>query len=835
MALVADIEHNDYTAAESGQSFIIQAGTTPYIAKTGGGVPTWGTTLPSASNLFMGSLTEDGNTVWINRGVNYGDGEQPSVMNWGIKAPTIAPSYEATGSAISWQKGTYYSPASVYIDPTHGNLWQITTAGVTGATQPSWPSGPTHQQKVVILSAYADGTNIYFTTSTQSPALASGDTVVLQNMCALGANIGGQPTLPNLNGVSLTVSATGLTTTAFQAPYTTNTFGSSGIPIQEYGQALKTNTATTVADGAAVWTCIQLAASLTWTAHTHYNVGDFLVANSSIFQLGPQVQPFVRGSITTQAWPKNHAFAGAFDKSYPAGTGSITLPTVAGLHWVGDASGLPQNTQMFAINGAGEVGSSTDSGQFENWEAAIYCSIFIPAPGTYVFTLAHDDGAYFSFDTSTGATLLSGTGHNIPPSFGTTGTTAVKGYTGCVGNNVSNANTDSAQWSFPSAGVYEVEIDWCNWQGQSCMIFSCPGPATMYTITTGGQDVGIGINESGTNAPTFPAFTTTGANYNLTSGLIEWGASVVEVQNGAQQYTWNNLGPVSDYVWTASTFYTLPGTLIIDSNGNQQAPYETGISGATAPAWQSTVGAITKDNPNLQWICEGSVPAQTQTGNTITALSQQGWLYWIALVNTLDQTVSNVGPVSLPTGPIDKGQVTFPPGSGLPTNLSDIDPQADYVAIFRSTDGFSTPLLIPGFVNSPYTVPLTQYLRNGYVDEVPDAELNNLEQGAQAGENTPPAIGAKNLTYHLSRIWYSIGDTVYYTTGPLAPIGNGTDGTAPGNFATCSSQIRRLVPTAIGMLVFTVSDIYIIAGNGTATSPILPAIPYLTGIGLANY
>src|SRR5271166_2819645 len=835
MALVADLEHHNYTAAESGQSFIIQAGTTPYIAKTGGSVPTWGTTLPSASNLFMGSLTEDGNTVWINRGVNYGDGEQPSVMNWGIKAPTIAPSYEATGSAISWQKGTYYSPASVYIDPTHGNLWQITTAGVTGATQPSWPSGPTHQQKVVILSAYADGTNIYFTTSTQLPALASGDTVVLQNMCALGTNIGGQPTLPNLNGVSLTVSATGLTTTEFQAPYTTNTFGSSGTPIQEYGQALKTNTATTVADGAAVWTCIQLAASLTWTAHTHYNVGDFLVANSSIFQLGPQVQPFVRGSITTQAWPKNHAFAGAFDKSYPAGTGSITLPTVAGLHWVGDASGLPQNTQMFAINGAGEVGSSTDSGQFENWEAAIYCSIFIPAPGTYVFTLAHDDGAYFSFDTSTGATLLSGTGHNIPPSFGTTGTTAVKGYTGCVGNNVSNANTDSAQWSFPSAGVYEVEIDWCNWQGQSCMIFSCPGPATMYTITTGGQDVGIGINESGTNAPTFPAFTTTGANYNLTSGLIEWGASVVEVQNGAQQYTWNNLGPVSDYVWTASTFYTLPGTLIIDSNGNQQAPYETGISGATAPAWQSTVGAITKDNPNLQWICEGSVPAQTQTGNTITALSQQGWLYWIALVNTLDQTVSNVGPVSLPTGPIDKGQVTFAPGSGLPTNLADIDPQADYVAIFRSTDGFSTPLLIPGFVNSPYTVPLTQYLRNGYVDEVPDAELNNLEQGAQAGENTPPAIGAKNLTYHLSRIWYSIGDTVYYTTGPLAPIGNGTDGTAPGNFATCSSQIRRLVPTAIGMLVFTVSDIYIIAGNGTATSPILPAIPYLTGIGLANY
>jgi len=37
------------------------------------------------------------------------------------------------------------------------------------------------------------------------------------------------------------------------------------------------------------------------------------------------------------------------------------------------------------------------------------------------------------------------------------------------------------------------------------------------------------------------------------------------------------------------------------------------------------------------------------------------------------------------------------------------------------------------------------------------------------------------------------------------------------------------------MLAFTLSDIYIIPGNGTNTSPILPAIPYLTGIGLGNY
>jgi hypothetical protein len=76
---------------------------------------------------------------------------------------------------------------------------------------------------------------------------------------------------------------------------------------------------------------------------------------------------------------------------------------------------------------------------------------------------------------------------------------------------------------------------------------------------------------------------------------------------------------------------------------------------------------------------------------------------------------------------------------------------------------------------------------------------------------------------------------VYWTTGPVAPIGNGIDGYAPGNVANCPSQVKRLVPTALGMLVFTVSDIYIIAGNGTSTSPLLPAIPYFTGIGLGSY
>jgi hypothetical protein len=231
----------------------------------------------------------------------------------------------------------------------------------------------------------------------------------------------------------------------------------------------------------------------------------------------------------------------------------------------------------------------------------------------------------------------------------------------------------------------------------------------------------------------------------------------------------------------------------------------------------------------LNWINEGPIPPITPAAGAIVATTDQGWLYWVALVNTLDNTVSNLSPVSIGTGPVN-GNVTIPAGSGLTT----FDPQADYVAIFRSTDGGAIPLLVPGLGNSYWTLPLTTYLQDGFVDSTPDVGLNELITGANAGENTPPMPGSVAVSYHLGRLWYSIGTVVYYTSGANAPSGNG-NGTSPLNYDVLPSRVVRLVPTAIGMLVFTISDIYIISGNGTASSPILPAIPYLTGVGLANY
>jgi len=100
----------------------------------------------------------------------------------------------------------------------------------------------------------------------------------------------------------------------------------------------------------------------------------------------------------------------------------------------------------------------------------------------------------------------------------------------------------------------------------------------------------------------------------------------------------------------------------------------------------------------------------------------------------------------------------------------------------------------------------------------------------------PPGLrlGATNLALHLNRIFFSIGNVVYWTTGSAAPIGNGFEGVSPLNNATFPSLVKRIVPTVIGALVWTVSDIYLLAGNGTSQSPIFP-VPYLPEKGINSY
>ena len=835
--------------ASSGQTGILQveqgitSGLTDNIgdvtitvpATTGSGVPSWGTTAPAAANNFQGSITVDGNIIWVNRG--------STVENWGIDAPTQAPLFTASGAATGWAANTYYSIASIYQDNVSGFLWQISTPGIVGATQPVWPASPTPQVKVDIISLYITGNVVHAVTSTQS--FTAGEVVTMQFLGPASF----------LNGINLTVSATGLSSTTFQAPFTHSNYASAGNPAIDEGIGILganvANPTTTQADNAAVWTCIQTPASLTWAANHHYFQHDYLIAtpaagSASYFQLNkkqqnnyPTPQGNLQGAITAHYWHSDNN--GAFDKFFPQ-TISDSTNTAGSLFW---NTATPTSDMLaYAINGAGTIGAGSDISSNNSGEWAILCNIFIPAAGTYTFSLTHDDGAFFSFDdVTTSAFKVIGTFTESPAFVGSPHVkTAWNGFgsgpSGTAGQNLTgnNQNTQAntppktpwvstATWSFPAAGVYGLEIDYANWQGSGGG--GTPGQMSM---TCNGQNIAITPDQSGASQPSWPVFTTVGAAWNATVAEIIFGSGDV-VQESADQYTWVNIGAVSTFAWTKNIDYTLPMENIVDSNGNEEGSIETGFTGTTPPTWNTSLNGITLDNGSLEWINEGPVPIQPTVAGKITATSAQGFIYAIALVNTLDNTVSNIGPLSIATGPIVSGQVTFAPGAGLVK--ADIDPQADYVAIFRTTDGESTELLIPSNGNTIYTVPLVQYLTYGYVDTTPDTDLDTEAQAPAADENTPPLPGAINLTYHLNRIWYSIGNTVFWTSGPDDPIGNGVNGFGPNNFDVMTSLVKRLVPTSIGMLVFTVSDIYIIPNSGNGT--ILPGLVYVPGVGISSY
>lgn len=881
-------QHADYSASDTGY---LQANpnfqydttiTTPVPGVsgapiTGGSVPTWGTTVPSSSNDFYGSTTLDGNILWQNRGA--------STQNWGLNPPTGSLSVNVSGAAASWAKNTYYSQASVFLDPAN-YLWQVTTAGTTGGTQPVWDTpSPTARAVVEIVNVQVNGSNVaFFRTVTQSPLLVAGDTVQIQNL--------GVSTF--LNGQTVTVSGTGLSSTSFQATIPAHSavgpYDDNGVAYSVTGsQAPSIKT-----DGSVVWTCIQaptgrFSATMGWQAHQHYYEGDFINTpiggNNNVFRLskrnptvtGQQGQPRLWSnpteSYSTSVNAVNvdvfngthHGTNGAFDlfhASYPSPDSTKKTNTLA---WSNpdfphgtNGNTFGNDTAFLNLNGAGEVTGVTDTGLYENWEAAITTNIYIPFAGNYQFTLTHDDGAFFAFASTSNdgagtASLVSGT---LTDPFNHT-ITAKKGYTGLVGNNNSSAGepqvawVDTAVWSFSAPGSYEVEIDWTNWQHASKMILTSNSVQLPNCYTSAG-DISAGTSPSFGTTP----FTTTGAQWDAANSRIIMGSggSIQETKQsnyniaggsgaiasqGSKNYTWTNLGPLSDFVWAASTAYTLPGTAIIDPLGNEEGPIETGVSGATRPTFAATLNSITPDQTPLKWINEGPV-ATTTTAGKITALSAQGWIYAIALVNTQDNTVSNIGPIlsngpgtNGGTGPVANGKIVFTPADGLPTNLASIDPQADYVAIFRTADGFTTGLLVPSDGNTIYTVPLTQYIQSGYVDTTPDADLDNLIQAAAAGENTPPLPGAANLAFHLNRLWYSIGNTVYYTAGPLAPSGNGVNGADPiSNRDTMPSIVKRLVPYTQGVIVFCVSDIYVIQTSGQT---VYPSIPFAPGIGLLSY
>ena len=121
---------------------------------------------------------------------------------------------------------------------------------------------------------------------------------------------------------------------------------------------------------------------------------------------------------------------------------------------------------------------------------------------------------------------------------------------------------------------------------------------------------------------------------------------------------------MSDFTWTAGDSYTLPDTIIIDSNGYYEAPFRSGFTSTTTPTFNTGLNNLTNDNPNLIWINEG-LAGSLPTG--VVSTFNGGWKYAIALVNSLDDSYSNCASLSSATGNFAGiNSIYFSPGEGLP-------------------------------------------------------------------------------------------------------------------------------------------------------------------------
>lgn len=873
------------------------------------GTPSWATTALSPATGWntdskgcypANVLTFDGQVLWICRDnatsplMSAQGAKQPGVFRWGIAAPVAALAQpQQSGGTGQWHANTYYSPDSIYID-ARGNLLQVTTAGQTGTSAPNSGGG------AAVGNVITDGTVrwvviqlaplAYSTSKVYAPgqyAVANGCIFQLQTTSSQGSsssvNIGPVPRIVKQpSGADLVANMT----------------ASDSVRIYEYDTSEMGNPV-----NPGLWTY----------DGTHYSLGGSPTSpgtykqssnqTSVLFNPGQNYGNYGRTMYATDSGLTGELAQGSIIDSHDWGSDGQRWSMVAlfSLYFpvAGTYSALVQHDDGYLLGAtahgsspAGTIsgnGPQVVTGGYTSGKTACNaypilfgtntngygqdtaCTINVTAPGQYDFEID-----YFQWESAQ-ALVLQIQGASPAPDSGTVAGNVFGSHTVTIavdpGVN-SNASTGyaylSGAWSTGGSNAYRGQA----FDIQGFMNAGNNGTFVCLASDAGWlllQNLNLTVNptqnetsvsgvtgylmtmKSMATAPQWPGWKVNPPGWQEVQESGTYNTSVGAYAPTGDYLWWENHGAKSDFVWQANTQFTLPNTAILDPNNNLEYPYRTGISGSVAPsptAWSTKQWGTTNDTgtSTLVWVNEGPGTV-TQAGNFSSSF---GYKYAVALVNSLDSTYSNISPLSPATTTfLNANYVKLPAGYGLP-QASLIDPQADMVAIFRTTDGGALPLLIPptsgntnntgqntfgAFPNA--TLPLSEYLANGYEDSNEDGNLDTTAT-APFSQNTPPAAGARNLVQHLGRIFYSIGNVVYWTSGPDDPVGNGFNGSDPSStYSEVASLVTRLVPFGDDLFVFTVSDVWFIpAQNSGAGGMIIgEAQPVLggKGYGLSSY
>lgn len=281
---------------------------------------------------------------------------------------------------------------------------------------------------------------------------------------------------------------------------------------------------------------------------------------------------------------------------------------------------------------------------------------------------------------------------------------------------------------------------------------------------------------------------------------------------------WTNVGQPG--TWFGSTNYGGSGNLlsIVDINGNLQVVQDTTVaemSGTSQPTWATGLGSTTTDGSQT-WVNYGPFTILWNSGPYQYAYSFHG----------VDGSVSTASPLAI----TEHSGVGVSQGFELDLagpNTTDV--QCDQIWLWRTVEGGSTLFFLDSIPNPDIGVAANW----SYRDVTLDTGLNELISAPVDDSNNPPPIGITALAYHLNRVWGAVGNIVF-NSQTSGITGNPYTSWDPESFFEFPSNVIRLYPTTNGLIVFTVSDIYVIQGLGDSSSSFF-STPFLQGIGLGNY
>ncbi|HTH42894.1 MAG TPA: hypothetical protein VL498_07000 [Terracidiphilus sp.] len=276
---------------------------------------------------------------------------------------------------------------------------------------------------------------------------------------------------------------------------------------------------------------------------------------------------------------------------------------------------------------------------------------------------------------------------------------------------------------------------------------------------------------------------------------------------------WTNIGTAPAWPGAAQSVST--ATTIEDANGNLQNPLNVAKTGGAAPAWKTEAGEFTTDGAE-EWLNAGPyTPANTGA-----------WQWAYSGKNSITGHISTASPLSLKLTVSQSNQAVIQ-GPGLPG-----DDQIDTIVLWRTLQGGSTLLYEDEFAN-PAIGAGGLALSWIYTDTKPDSALNEFITAPISDSNDPPPAGFTPQCYYLTRIWGFVRNKLKWSGGPDTITGSGNEAFPPGNEFTFPSLGVTCWPTSIGLIVYTNSDVWVVLGQGTSSSPFY-VINFQQGVGLAN-